>query len=89
MWFSWSTSVKYHNGISLNLIFLGNLQLDADDVPVLLAHGAGQLQQRLAQLLLGVHPHQNSHNLLLLHNAHRQVAHEPLRQRVAAQARKN
>jgi hypothetical protein len=37
----------------LRQFFMGNLQLDADAARVLLAHGAGQLQQRLAQPLLG------------------------------------
>ena len=60
------------------------LQFDASALLVLLAQCARQLQQRLAQSLLAVHRHQIGDDLLLVGNAHRQVAHETFKQRVAA-----
>ena len=72
----------------LGQFFMGNLQLDANAARVFLAHGAGQLQQRLAQPLLAIHRHQIGDDLLLIGNAHGQVAHEPFEQRVAAQTGK-
>ena len=42
----------------LRQFFMGNLRFNADTARVLLAHGAGQLQQRLAQPLLAIHRQQ-------------------------------
>ena len=67
---------------------MGNLQLDANAARVLLAHGAGQLQQRLGQPLFAVRRDQIGDDVLLVGDAHRQVAYKSLRQRVAAQTRK-
>src|SRR6266576_3392646 len=47
----------------------------------------GQLQQRLIQPLLVVHRHKIGDDLVLVRNAHGQIAQETLSQGVAAQAR--
>ncbi len=54
---------------------MGNLQFNADAAWVLLADGAGQLQQRLAQPLLAIHRHKIGDDLRLVGDTHRQLAH--------------
>ena len=44
-------------------------------------------QLRFSQSLFAVHRHQVGDDLLLIGDAHRQVAHEALKQRVAANTR--
>ena len=60
-----------------------NLQFDANAARVFLAECASQLQQRLAQSLFAINRHQIGDDLLLVGNAHCQVPHEALEQRVA------
>ena len=72
----------------LGQFFMGNLELDTNAARIFLAHGAGQLQQRLAQPLLAIDRDEIGDDLLLVGYAHRQVAHEPLIQRVVAQTGK-
>jgi hypothetical protein len=60
----------------LRQFFMGNLQFDANTARVFLTHGASQLQQRLTQPLLAIRRHQIGDDLLLVGNAHGQVAHK-------------
>src|SRR5581483_11233179 len=71
----------------LGQLLVRNLELDADAARVFLAHGAGELQQSLAEPLLAIDRHQVGDDLLLIGDARRQIAHEPLRQRVARKTR--
>lgn len=68
----------------LGEFFMGNLEFDTNAARIFLTQGAGELQQRLTQTLFAIHCHQVGDDLLLIGNAHRQIAHEALKQRVAA-----
>ena len=68
----------------LRQFFMGNLKFNADAARVLLAHGAGQSQQRLAQPLLAIHRHQIGDDLPLVANTQRQITLEAFNQPIAA-----
>ena len=63
---------------------MGYLQLNADAAWVILAQCAGQLRRRLAQPLLAIHRRKIGDDLLLVRDTPGQIAHETLRQGVAA-----
>lgn len=71
---------SYH----LGQLFMRYLQFDAKAARLFLAECVRQLQQRLAEPLLAIHRHHIGDELLLVGNAPGQIAHETVKQRVAA-----